>query len=124
MNGPEIALSGSSPYDSDILKHQLENLDMDHNIDLSPYKYIFDDPNQINKQTDAKYEIFISLTANVLENIEGVSFPESKHIASNNYYIPVPSGHNPDEYMSAFFEYMENCMNSAASQTSSTNEDK
>lgn len=119
----DIALSGYNQNDIDILKHQIENLDIDHNIDLSPYKYIFDDPNQINKQTDAKYEIFINLTANLLENIEGAAFPESKHIASNNYYIPVPSGQDPNKYIATFFEYIENCMSSSASQTPSTSED-
>lgn len=123
MNDKEIPLSGVHPDQEDLLKQQLENLNKDYDIDLSPYKYIFDDPNQVKKQTEAKHEIFISLTANILENIEGEPFPESKHVASNNYYIPVPSGHDHHEYLSAFFEHIENCMSSSAEQASSTKGD-
>jgi hypothetical protein len=115
MNDKEIPLSGIHPDQLDLLKQQLDSLNIDPNIDLSPYKYIFDDPNQSKKQTEAKHEIFINLTANVLENIEGESFPASKYVASNNYYIPVPSGHDHNEYLSAFFEYIENCISSSAS---------
>lgn len=102
----------------DFVKKQIEQLNEDHNIDLSEYKYIFDDPNKVKKQTDAQYEIYINLTANVLENIDGSEFPESKSICTNNYYIPVPSGQNHQEYLKAFFDYVENCMSDSASKAS------
>lgn len=102
----------------DFLKKQLEQLNDDHRIDLSEYKYIFDDPNKVKKQTDAQYEIYINLTANVLEHVEGAEFPESKSICTNNYFIPVPSGQNHHEYLKAFFDYVENCMSNSASQSS------
>jgi hypothetical protein len=99
----------------EIFKKQLEELGANPNIDLSEYKYIFDDPNKVKKQTDSQYEIHINLTANVLENIPGAEFPDSKSVCTNNYFIPVPSGHNHHEYLKAFFDYVENCMSSSAS---------
>jgi hypothetical protein len=105
----------------ELLKKQLEQLQDDSKIDLSEYKYIFDDPNIVKKQTDAQYEIHINLTANVLENIPGAEFPDSKNICTNNYFIPVPSGHDHHEYLKAFFDYVENCMSSSASQASGEN---
>jgi hypothetical protein len=117
MNETNIFPSGFYSDDGDLLKKQIENLkNTDQNIDLSPYSYIFNDPHQVKKQTEAKHEIFISLTANILENIEGSVFPESKQVVSNNYYIPVPSGHDHNKYLSSFFEYLENCMSSSAQQ--------
>ena len=111
----EVPPSGSSEID--FLKKQLENLNEDHEIDLSEYKYLFDDPNKVKKQTDAQYEIYINLTANVLEHIEGTEFPESKSVCVNNYFIPVPSGQSHHEYLKAFFDYVENCMSNSASQS-------
>lgn len=113
-----IQNSGISPETIDLLKKQLEQLDEDHKVDLSEYKYIFDDPNRVKKQTDAQYEIYINLVANVLENIEGQEFPDSKSVCTNNYFIPVPSGHDHHEYLKAFFDYVENCMTSSATQAS------
>jgi hypothetical protein len=110
-----------SPETIELLKKQLEDLNNIPNIDLSEYKYIFDDPNKVKKQTDAQYEIHINLTANVLENIPGAEFPESKNICTNNYFIPVPSGHDHHEYLKAFFDHIENCMTSSASSASEKN---
>jgi len=111
-------MSDSNMPDIDILKKQLEQLNEDTEIDRSEYKYIFDNPNQVKKQTDAHHEIHINLTANILENVEGEIFPKSKNIYVNNYYIPVPSGHDHIEYVRSFFEYIENCMTSSAEQSS------
>lgn len=102
----------------DFLKKQLEQLNEDHKVDLSEYKYIFDAPNKVKKQTDAKYEIYINITANILENIEGSEFPDSKSINTNNYYIPVPSGQDHKEYLKAFFDYIEQCMSASAEKAS------
>ena len=99
----------------DLLKHQIEQLNQDHKIDLSEYKYIFDDPNKIKKQTEFPYEIHINMTANILKNVEGAEFPESESVCINNYYIPVPSGNNYQQYVKAFFDYVENCMSNSAS---------
>jgi hypothetical protein len=99
----------------ELLKKQIEDLKDIPNVDLSEYKYIFDDPNKVKKQTDTQYEIHINLTANVLENVPGTEFPDSKSVCTNNYFIPVPSGHNHHEYLKAFFDYVENCMSSSAS---------
>lgn len=84
-------------------------------IDLSEFNYIFDDPNKIKKQTENKYEIFINVTASLLESIEGEEFPNSQNICSNNYFIPVPSGVQYDEYLKVFIEHMEKSMIGAAS---------
>jgi hypothetical protein len=106
----------------ELLKQQLEQLNLDSNIDRSEYKYIFEDPNKVKKQTDSQYEIHINLTANILENIPNSEFPDSKSICMNNYFIPVPSGHDHNEYLKAFFDYLENCMSSSASSASGENE--
>lgn len=105
----------------EFLKDQIEDL-RSNNIDRSEYKYIFDDPNKIKKQTDAKYEIYINIVANVLENIEDSEFPESKSIIANNYFIPVPSGQDHNIYLSEFFKYIQNCMSISAQQAD--NKDK
>jgi hypothetical protein len=118
MDNPDIPISGINTEDLEVLKKQLEELNEGQTIDRSEYSYIFDDPNQVKKQTDAQYEIHINLTANVLENIAGSEFPDSKNICVNNYFIPVPSGQNHHEYLKAFFDYVENCMSSSASSAS------
>ena len=117
MNKPNAPdMENISPENLELLKKQLEQLEIDKSIDLSEYKYIFEQ-NQVKKQTDAKYEIYISLVANVLENVEGQDFPESKDICSNNYYIPVPSGQDHHEYLKAFFDHLQGCMSSSAEQS-------
>lgn len=120
MTDPEIP--NPEIDDIELLKKQLEQLNLDSSIDRSEYKYIFEDPNKVKKQTDAQYEIHINLTANILENIPDSEFPDSKSICINNYFIPVPSGHDHNEYLKAFFDYLENCMTSSASSTSGENE--
>lgn len=104
-----------SGLDLDLLKKRIAELNEEHKVDLSEYKYIFDDPNRVKKQTEFPHEIHISLTANILKNVDGAEFPESESVCVNNYYIPVPSGNDYQEYVKVFFDYIENCMNSSAS---------
>lgn len=113
----EIPLSGISPGQIEFLKKQIEQLDADHKVDLSDYRYIFDDANRVKKETDSQYEIYINLTANILENIPGLEFPESKSVCTNNYFIPVPSGQNHHEYLKAFFDHMQNCITLSAAES-------
>ena len=108
-----------SPENETFIKNQVDQLNKDHNIDLSDYSYIFKDMYETKKQTDAKQEIFISITANILEHEENSPLPQSKAICNNNYYIPVPSGNNHENYLKLFFDYIENCMGLAASNAQS-----
>jgi hypothetical protein len=54
------------------------------------------------------------MTANIMENIEGSEFPEHRNVYANNYFIPVPSGNDHNEYVKIFFNYLENCMLTSA----------
>jgi|688.fasta_scaffold671794_2 hypothetical protein len=118
-SGPDYTLPKET---IEFLKNQIEDLKSNTiNIDHSEYKHIFDDPNKIKKQTDAKYEIYINIVANVLENIEDAEFPESKSIVTNNYFIPVPSGQDHNVYLSEFFKYMQECMSISAQKADKDN---
>ena len=105
-----------------LLKDQINKLDAKIDVDRSQFSYIFDDPNKVKKQTDAQYEIYINLTANILENIPGSDFPLSKDLMINNYFIPVPSGNNYVDYISAFVKYIETCIQQSADKASTTKE--
>lgn len=108
--------SGLSPETIEFLKNQIENLKSDTNVNLSEYGYIFDDHTKIKKQTDAKYEIYINMAANILENIEDSEFPELKSVLANNYYIPVPSGADYNSYVHEFFKHFQNCLTMSAQE--------
>lgn len=109
--------SSFSPENIDLLKKHLDGLLKDEEIkDKSQYNYIFDDPNRVKKHTDAQYEIHINLIANILENVPDAEFPESKDLMINNYFIPVPSGHDYVEYIDAFVNHIQGCMQSSADQ--------
>jgi hypothetical protein len=100
----------------DVYKQQIDSLKDLKQEDLSEYNYIFDDPNNISKQTDAQYEIYINLTANILKKIDDNKYPEINTVCTNSYHIPVPSGENHNTYIKNFFEYVEKCMISSAEE--------
>jgi hypothetical protein len=60
-------------------------------------------------------EIVADLTISVLiKNPEdSAAFPETRNMYNNNYWIPVPSGHNVDEYVLAFLTNFEKAMSSS-----------
>ncbi len=62
--------------------------------------------------TSAENEIVIDLTINLLSRnaVDHGGIPENKQIYNNNYWIPVPSGQNADEYMIAFIKHFEKSM--------------
>jgi hypothetical protein len=68
--------------------------------------------------TSSDNEIVIDLNMNLLSrnktDIE--SIPENKQIYNNNYWIPVPSGTNPDEYILAFIRHFELSMSNALTE--------
>lgn len=107
-----------SSEDIELIKKHLEGLSDPEIKNKSEYNYIFDDHNKVKKHTDAQYEIHINLTANILENIPGAEFPQSKDLMINNYFIPVPSGHDYVEYIDAFVNYIQQCMQSSADKAS------
>lgn len=76
-------------------------------------------PSEMHRMlTSSDHEIVIDLTMNLLsrnnDNIE--SIPENKQIYNNNYWIPVPSGQNSDEYILAFIKHFENSMINALTE--------
>lgn len=68
--------------------------------------------------TSSENEIVIDLNINLLSrnqtDIE--SIPENKQIYNNNYWIPVPSGDNPEEYILAFIKHFELSMSNALTE--------
>lgn len=57
-------------------------------------------------------EIVVDLNISVMsrDTNDPSAFPQSKQIYNNNYWIPVPSGHNSDEYVISFVRHFENAM--------------
>lgn len=104
------------------LKDRISQMDTDLDLDKSEFAYIFDDPNKVKKQTDSQYEIYINLTANVLENIPDAEFPLSKDLMVNNYFIPVPSGQDYREYIDSFVKHIVSCIQRSAEEASTTKE--
>jgi hypothetical protein len=62
--------------------------------------------------TSAESEIVIDLTINLLSknSLDHGHIPDNKQIYNNNYWIPVPSGANADEYTIAFIRHFEKSM--------------
>lgn len=68
------------------------------------------------KLISCRHEIVITVIANVLEeNDEGEKIG-SKSICRKNYHIPVPANKDYNEYMVAFFDYLEKSMTSSLNE--------
>lgn len=68
------------------------------------------------KLIDCPHEIIFKITANVLEQNEQGELVSSKEICTKNYHVPVPMSENYKEYMSTFFEFIENGLVSSANK--------
>jgi hypothetical protein len=87
----------------DNIKKQLSGHDLSDYISKDNVKLI-----------ECKHEIVISVIASVFEENETGETIGAKEIAKKNYHIPVPSNKNYQEYLSGFFNFLENCMTSSA----------
>lgn len=65
--------------------------------------------------SSAGNEIVVDLTINVLSKNpnDEAAIPTNNHVYNNNYWIPVPSGHNVDEYVLAFIKHFEQALSSS-----------
>lgn len=100
-----------------VLEQQIEELKKLEQANLEDYIRPFEDPRLVKKQTDNAHEIHISMTANILKQQEdNQQYPESILVYTNNYFIPVPSGQDYNDYATAFFNYIETCMIQSADQ--------
>jgi maltose-binding protein MalE len=72
------------------------------------------DENQ--KLFDSRHEIIFSITANVVEQDDTGQAVASRHICRKNYHIPVPATKDYNEYMTAFFDFLEKCLSDSANQ--------
>ena len=68
------------------------------------------------KLLDCRHEIVFTLIANVIEQNDQGEAVASKHICKKNYHIPVPATKDYNTYMTAFFEFLENCIANSAQQ--------
>ena len=68
--------------------------------------------NEHNKMlTDAAHEIVAELTISIISKTEDpAAMPSTKQMYINSYHIPVPSGHDEEEYAIAFIQYLEQSM--------------
>lgn len=57
-------------------------------------------------------EILVDLNISILikDPNDQEAFPENRQVYNNNYWIPIPSGHNIEEYVLAFLKNFENSM--------------
>ena len=67
-----------------------------------------------NKLIDCRHEIVIQVVAKVLEEDETGMTIGAKEICQKNYHIPVPANRDYNEYMKGFFNFLENCMSTSA----------
>ena len=66
------------------------------------------------KLISCRHEIVFDITANVLEENDVGETVGTKEICVKKYHIPVPSNKDYNEYMKAFFSYLEKQMTDAA----------
>jgi len=85
--------------------------------DYSGQEYLFDTKKTYPLITDADHEIVVELSINLLkrnnEDIDAV--PEISQLYHNNYWIPLPSGSEPNEYSYSFIRHFQNAMTGAIS---------
>lgn len=75
------------------------------------------DENQ--KLFDSRHEIVFSIIANVIEQDEAGQAVASRHICRKNYHIPVPATKDYNEYMAAFFDFLEKCLSDSTNKANS-----
>lgn len=65
------------------------------------------------KLIECKHEIAISVVASIFEEDDAGQIVGAKEICKKNYHIPVPSNRNYKDYLTGFFNFLENCMSSS-----------
>lgn len=69
---------------------------------------------EAKKLIECPHEIVFKVTANVLEENKDGQLVSSKEICTKNYHVPVPSDKDYKEYMTIFFDFLENGLASSA----------
>lgn len=62
------------------------------------------------KLIECRHEIVISVMAHIYEQNDTGDTIGSKEICKKNYHIPVPSHSDYNDYLTGFFDFLENCM--------------
>lgn len=105
--------------DMDKFYDKLQKIAADIDADLAARDELYKSMSP-QKLISCRHEIVFDITANVLqENEEGEVIGTTK-ICRKNYHIPVPADKDYDEYMVAFFDYLENCIANTASTVNQT----
>lgn len=65
------------------------------------------------KLIECKHEIIIAVTASIFEENDEGNTIGAKEICKKNYHIPVPSDRDYQDYLSGFFNFLEQCMSSS-----------
>lgn len=66
------------------------------------------------KLIECAHEIVFKVTANVLEENKEGQLVSSKEICTKDYHIPVPADKDYKEYMTIFFDFLENGLAASA----------
>jgi hypothetical protein len=87
---------------------ELEKLTPDEISKILDFKGNYDHlENQLDKLIDCPHEIVFTITANVLTQNEKGELTGTREVCTQNYHIPVPVDKDYNEYMKAFFSYLE-----------------
>jgi hypothetical protein len=103
-----------SPDIDNLVKNFIENYQNETiSLDKTSYKDL-DESDE--KLISCPHEIVFTINANVLAENDKGELVSSKEICSKKYHIPVPIDKNYHIFMTAFFQYLENCLQTSASQ--------
>lgn len=89
----------------------LDNQKAQHR-DYSDSPELFDTESKMPLITDSDHEIVVELSMSLLSRNpeDPAGLPETQPIYSNNYWIPLSSGTNPEEYCKTFLDHFQNAM--------------
>jgi hypothetical protein len=103
--------------DIDKTLEQISNLDKQKikHRDYENQSELFDTEAPMPIITDSDHEIVIELSMNLLsKNSEDTAaLPETQPMYHNNYWIPLQSGINPEEYCKTFLNHFQNAITGA-----------
>jgi hypothetical protein len=85
------------------IQKQHDSASLANNISMSSDKLI-----------DCRHEIVIQVVAKILEEDQTGMTIGAKEICQKNYHIPVPANRDYNEYTKGFFDFLENCMSTSA----------
>ena len=112
------------PEQLEKFKEFVSQADLDR---ILKFKQEFNNPlkeEELEKVISCPHEIVFTVNANVLTENEKGELTGTKEICVKNYHIPVPIDRDYKEYMSAFFQYIEDQIIDCIKKTDKTTEKK